>query len=276
MINNQKLIVVMPAYNASKTLKRTYNDLPHDIVDEVILVDDNSRDNTVKSAEDLNIQTIISHNQNLGYGGNQKTCYIAALERGADIVVMIHPDYQYTPKLCGAMAHMIASGIYDVCLGSRILGNETLRGGMPIWKYVSNRALTMFENIMLGIKLSEYHTGYRAFSSKVLRNLPLEANSNDFVFDNQMLAQCAKFKFRIGEVSCPTVYEPESSSISFKRSVKYGFGVLETSMAYRLNAWGLRTDSFLTNNDKYKLLLDSSKRGVIHRIPSSPSLKGTH
>lgn len=269
MIKSQKLIVVMPAYNASKTLKQTYDELPHDIVDEVILVDDHSRDNTIESAKELNISAIISHNINLGYGGNQKTCYLAALERGADIVVMIHPDYQYTPKLCGAMAHMIASGIYDVCLGSRILGNETLRGGMPIWKYVSNRALTIFENVMLGIKLSEYHTGYRAFSRKVLETLPLEANSNDFVFDNQMLVQCAYFNFRMGEISCPTVYAAESSSISFKRSVKYGFGVLGTSAIYRLNKLGLRSDSFLTDDSKNRLAADVSKRGVVHRIPST-------
>lgn len=269
MISNKKLIVVMPAYNASKTLKQTYDDLPHDIVDEVILVDDHSRDDTVESAKSIGINTIISHNQNLGYGGNQKTCYIAALERGADIVVMIHPDYQYTPKLCGAMAQMIASGIYDVCLGSRILGNETLRGGMPIWKYISNRALTVFENVMLGIKLSEYHTGYRAFSRKLLENLPLEANSDDFVFDNQMLAQCAYYGYRMGEISCPTVYAAESSSISFKRSVKYGFGVLHTSLLYRLNKLNIRNDAFLNKDGANRLFVDSSKRGVIHRIPSA-------
>jgi glycosyltransferase involved in cell wall biosynthesis len=267
MINTQKLIVVMPAYNAGRTLKQTFSELPHDIVDEVILVDDHSSDNTVESAASLGIQTIISHNQNLGYGGNQKTCYTAALERGADIVVMIHPDYQYSPRLCGAMGYMIASGVYDVCLASRILGNETLRGGMPVWKYLANRALTVFENVMLGIKLSEYHTGYRAFSRKVLETLPLEANSNDFVFDNQMLAQCAYFGFRMGEISCPTVYAAESSSINFRRSVKYGFGVLGTSLSYRLNKWGIRADAFLARDGKNRLEVNVAKRGTVHRFP---------
>ncbi len=242
MINGHRLTVVMPAYNAAKTLHKTYSDLPHDIVDDVIVVDDASKDNTHALAHDLEIRAVISHPKNRGYGGNQKTCYSAALACGADIVVMVHPDYQYSPKLCGAMAWMVASGEYDVCLGSRILGSETLRGGMPIWKYAANRFLTAFENILLGAELSEYHTGYRAFSRKVLESLPLEENSDDFVFDNQMLAQAAYFGYRIGEISCPTRYEPESSSISFMRSVKYGFGVLKVSALYRLNKLGFRHD----------------------------------
>jgi len=252
MIHGKKLAVVMPAYNAAKTLKRTYDHLPHEIVDDVILVDDNSRDNTVDVACGLPIGAVIRHNKNLGYGGNQKTCYRVALQRGADIVVMIHPDYQYSPQLCGAIAWMIGSGKYDMVLASRILGNQTLKGGMPIWKYVANRALTVFENMLLGIKLSEFHTGYRAFTRQVLENLPLGENSDDFVFDNQMIAQAAYFGYRIGEISCPTVYETESSSINFKRSVTYGFGVLNTSMQYRLNKWGLRHDSYFTPNG-YKL-----------------------
>lgn len=268
MVLNKRFIIVMPAYNAAKTLSKTFDELPHDIVDEIILVDDASRDDTVAQAQQLKIDAIISHNRNLGYGGNQKTCYIAALERGADIVLMIHPDYQYTPKLAGAMGYMIASGVYDVCLGSRILGNETLRGGMPVWKYVANRLLTAIQNQLLGIKLSEYHTGYRAFSRKVLETLPLNANSDDFVFDNQMLTQCAYFGFRVGEISCPTVYAPDSSSINFRRSMKYGFGVIATSLAYCLNKWGLRSDHFLRKDGSNRLRMNTYNRGAIHRFPS--------
>lgn len=240
MINQQRIVVVMPAYNAAETLVETFNDLPHDVVDEVILVDDHSQDTTVEVARELGISTIITHTHNLGYGGNQKTCYTAALERGADIVVMVHPDYQYAPTLAGAMAWMIASGEYDMILASRILGRGALQGGMPLYKYVANRFLTAFENLFLPVKLSEYHTGYRAFTRELLERLPLHENSDDFVFDNQMIAQAAAFGFRIGEISCPTRYMPEASSINFRRSVKYGFGVLGTSLAYFLHHNGLR------------------------------------
>ena len=238
MINGRRLVVVMPAYNAAQTLERSYAELPHEIVDEVIVVDDNSRDDTVATAASLGLTTI-KHSHNLGYGGNQKTCYTAALERGADIVVMVHPDYQYSPRLCGALAWMIASDEFDVVLGSRILGKGAREGGMPWWKYFSNRFLTAAENILLSMKLSEYHTGYRAFTRRVLESLPLHENSDDFVFDNQMLAQAVYFKFRIGEVSCPTRYMPEASSINFSRSVKYGLGVLGTAVAFRLQTIGL-------------------------------------
>jgi glycosyltransferase involved in cell wall biosynthesis len=246
MINGKKLIVVMPAYNAGQTLVKTFSELPHDIIDEVILVDDHSRDNTVEVARELGVQTIIRHKRNTGYGGNQKTCYAVALSRGADIVVMVHPDYQYSPRLCGAIAWMVASGEYDVVLASRILGNQALTGGMPIWKYIANRLLTAFENIMLGIRLSEYHTGYRAFTRDVLLTLPLDENTDDFAFDNQMIVQAVQFGFRIGEISCPTRYMAEASSINFRRSVVYGLGVVGASLAYRLNAWGLRRARILS------------------------------
>lgn len=229
----------MPAYNAEKTLRQTYSELPHEYVDEVILVDDASHDYTVQVARELGIKTII-HEENRGYGGNQKTCYREALRCGADIVVMVHPDYQYSPRLVTAMASMITSGHYDVVLGSRILGGDALRGGMPIYKYIANRFLTLIENMVLGVKLSEYHTGYRAFSRKVLETLPLEENSNDFVFDNEMLAQVVYFGFRIGEISCPTKYFAEASSINFVRSIKYGLGVLATSAKYLLQKVRLR------------------------------------
>ena len=238
MIGGRRLVVVMPAYNAALTLQRSYAELPHEIVDEVIVVDDDSRDDTVATATALGITTI-KHSRNLGYGGNQKTCYIAALERGADIVVMVHTDYQYSPRLCGALAWMIASDEFDVVLGSRILGKGARQGGMPWWKYYSNRFLTAAENLLLSMKLSEYHTGYRAFARRVLETLPLSENSDDFVFDNQMLTQAVYFKFRIGEVSCPTRYMPEASSIGFGRSVRYGIGVLATALSFRLQAWGL-------------------------------------
>ena len=233
MIHQKKLIVVMPAYNAEKTLRRTYQELPHEYVDGVILVDDASQDHTTRVAKELGITTII-HSENRGYGGNQKTCYAEALKLGADIVVMVHPDYQYSPRLVTAMASMITSGHYDVVLGSRILGNGARKGGMPLYKYIANRFLTLVENLMVGLKLSEYHTGYRAFSREVLTTLPLEANSDDFVFDNEMIVQAAYFGFSIGEISCPTKYFEEASSINFGRSVQYGISVLATSCKYVL------------------------------------------
>ncbi|MDA8242348.1 MAG: glycosyltransferase family 2 protein [Nitrospiraceae bacterium] len=239
MISGKKIIVVMPAYNAEKTLRQTYAELPHEYVDEVILVDDASRDRTAEVARELNINTVI-HAKNMGYGANQKTCYRAALEKGADIVVMVHPDYQYSPRLVTAMASMIISGHYDLVLGSRILGGQTLKGGMPTYKYVANRVLTLFENIFLGVKLSEYHTGFRAFSRQVLEALPLEENSDDFVFDNEMLAQAVYFGFKIGEISCPTRYFGDASSINFRRSVKYGLGVIITSVKFALQKFGIR------------------------------------
>ncbi len=228
MLDQKKIIVVMPAYRAGKTLEKTYQALPHDVVDEVLLVDDCSDDDTTDVARRLGI-TVIRHAVNTGYGGNQKTCYREALMRHADIVVMVHPDYQYEPRLVTAMAGMIASGVYDVVLGSRILGNGALQGGMPLWKYIANRALTAFENLLLGAKLSEYHTGYRAYTREVLERLPWQRNSDDFVFDNQFLAQAIVERVRIGELSVPTRYFPEASSINFRRSVRYGFGVLGTS-----------------------------------------------
>ncbi|NIJ06802.1 glycosyltransferase involved in cell wall biosynthesis [Sphingomonas vulcanisoli] len=239
MIDGKKVAVVLPAYNAARTLRQTYQEIPHDIVDDVILTDDCSKDDTLLIARSLNIHTL-RHEENRGYGGNQKSCYQAALERGADIVVMLHPDYQYTPKLVTAMASMIASGHYDAVLASRILGRGALEGGMPRYKYIANRALTFFQNVLLGQKLSEYHSGYRAFSRELLEKLPLLACSEDFVFDNQMLAQARWFGFTTGEISCPTKYFAEASSINFRRSCTYGLGVLGTSFAYRLNKLGLK------------------------------------
>jgi glycosyltransferase involved in cell wall biosynthesis len=238
MLNGKKIVVVLPAYNAAKTLEATYREIPFEVVDDVVLVDDASRDDTPEVARKLGITTIV-HERNLGYGGNQKTCYRAALDLGADIVVMLHPDYQYTPNLLPAMAAMIAYGEFDAVLASRILGTGALKGGMPFYKYVSNRFLTFAENVLLGQKLSEYHTGYRAFSRTVLETLPLELNSDDFVFDNQMLAQITWCGFRIGELSCPTKYFPDASSINFQRSVTYGVGVLGTALSYRLSRMGL-------------------------------------
>ncbi len=240
MLHGKKIVVVLPAYRAEKTLLMTYNDIPHDIVDEVVLVDDCSRDGTVEEGKKLGIKHILVHRENLGYGGNQKTCYAEALKLGADIVVMLHPDYQYTPKLISAMASMIASGEFDVVLASRILGRGALAGGMPLYKYISNRFLTLVENILIGEKLSEYHTGYRAFSRDVLETLPLLEDSDDFVFDNQMIAQAVYFGFRMGEISCPTKYFPEASSINFSRSVTYGLGVLTTAVHFRLHKWGIK------------------------------------
>lgn len=238
MLNGKKVVVVMPAYNAEKTLEKTYHEIPFEIVDDVVLVDDASRDRTSEMARSMGITTIV-HENNTGYGGNQKSCYRAALDLGADIVIMVHPDYQYTPKLIPAMASMIAYGEFDAVLASRILGIGALQGGMPLYKYLANRFLTLFENILLGHKLSEYHTGYRAFSREILERLPLASNSDDFVFDNQMLAQIIWFGYRIGELSCPTKYFDDASSINFRRSVIYGVGVLKTALQFRLNKLGL-------------------------------------
>lgn len=249
MILGKKLIVIMPAYNAALTLKKTYEELPHEYVDEVILVDDASKDDTYRLAAELGIKTII-HPENRGYGGNQKTCYREALRHNADIVVMVHPDYQYSPKLVAAMASMIASGHYDVVLGSRILGGMALKGGMPLYKYMANRVLTLVENMALGVKLSEYHTGFRAFTREVIETLPLEENSDDFVFDSEMLVQAVYFGFRLGELSCPTRYFKEASSINFRRSVKYGFGVLGTIIKYLVAQWKIKDITILNVNGK--------------------------
>lgn len=238
MLNGKKVIVILPAYNAEKTLEKTWREIPFDVVDDVVLVDDASRDDTVEEAERLGIKTIV-HTENLGYGGNQKTCYRAALALGADIVVMLHPDYQYTPRLIVAMAAMIAWGEFEAVLASRILGRGALVGGMPGYKYLANRFLTFVENILLDQKLSEYHTGYRAFSRRVLERLPLDENSDDFIFDNQMLVQIVWAGYSIGEVSCPTRYFPEASSINFRRSVVYGCGVLWTAVQFRLAKCGI-------------------------------------
>ena len=254
MLAGKKITVVMPAYNAAKTLRRTYEEIPREVVDDVLLVDDASADTTVALAKELGIPTFL-HKKNHGYGRNQKTCYREALKRGADIIVMLHPDYQYSPKLVSAMSSMIASGEYDVSLGSRILGVGALQGGMPLYKYVSNRFLTAAQNLLMSYKLSEYHTGYRAFARQVLEELPLEENSDDFVFDNQMLAQIIYFGYRVGEVSCPTRYFPEASSINFRRSVQYGFGVLGTSAQFRMQKMGL--GSFrMFSRDGGRLALD--------------------
>lgn len=238
MILGKKVVVVMPAYNAEHTLRMTYAELPHELVDEVILVDDASRDRTTEVARELGIHTIV-HARNRGYGGNQKSCYQAALNLGADIVVIVHPDYQYSPRLVTAMASMIASGHYDIVLGSRILGGRAMKGGMPLYKYISNRFLTFAENLVLGVKLSEYHTGYRAYRRAVLTELPLAENSDDFVFDNEILAQAVYFGYSIGELSCPTKYFDDASSISFRRSITYGLAVLATTAKYALQKWGV-------------------------------------
>lgn len=239
MYNNKKVVVVLPAYNAAKTLEKTYAEIPLDLVDEVILVDDNSKDHTSELAKNIGINHVIKHEKNKGYGGNQKTCYNKALELGADIVVMLHPDYQYTPKLIKAMVSIIGNELYPVVLGSRILGNGSLKGGMPIYKYIANRFLTLFQNILINQKLSEFHTGYRAYSSEVLRNISFNLNSDDFVFDNQVLCQIFYKGYEIGEVTCPTKYFEEASSINFKRSSIYGLGCMYFSILYRLNKIGL-------------------------------------
>ena len=267
MINGKRVVVVMPAYNAAKTLEKTVRELP-DIVDATILVDDHSTDATVESARALGILVFV-HDKNYGYGRNQQTCYREALAAGADIVVMVHPDYQYTPRLVTAMASMIAYGVHDVVLGSRILGGGALKGGMPFYKYLANRFLTGFENLFTGAKLSEYHTGYRAFAREVLTTLPLLENSDDFVFDNEMLAQCLCFDYRIGEVSCPTRYFAEASSINFLRSVKYGFGVLGTTLKCWLQRTGIVHLRLFSPTGR-KLLFD-------YYLPSdAPSPKETH
>jgi glycosyltransferase involved in cell wall biosynthesis len=237
MIKGKKVVVVMPAYNAEKTLARTYQEIPRDVVDQVIVVDDKSRDRTVAVAQQLGLLTI-AHDRNQGYGGNQKTCYATALAQAADIVIMVHPDYQYTPKLITAMASLVAEGLFDCVLGSRILGPGALRGGMPLYKYVSNRLLTLIQNLLLSYKLSEYHTGYRAFSREILENLPLDQNEDGFAFDNQMLAEIIYAGYDIGEITCPTRYFPEASSINLADSIVYGVKVLSISLRYRLNKWG--------------------------------------
>jgi glycosyltransferase involved in cell wall biosynthesis len=267
MINGKRIAVVFPAYNAEKTLEATVRELP-DIVDIRILVDDHSSDRTLEEAKRLGLQFFV-HDKNYGYGRNQQTCYREALAEGADVVVMVHPDYQYTPLLVTAIASMVAYGIYDVVLGSRIIGGQAMRGGMPLYKYIANRFLTAFENLFLRIKLSEYHSGYRAFSREVLTKLPLLENSDDFVFDNQMLAQCAYFGFGIGEVSCPTKYFEEASSINFRRSVKYGFGVLATTLQFALQKWGVaRFQMFDSNGRKLRPGLDTYYvRGAVAEPP---------
>ena len=239
MIQNQKVVVVLPAYNAAQTLKKTYNEIPFDLVDEVVLVDDASSDETVALGRSLGIEHIIKHEANKGYGGNQKSCYNKALELNADIIIMLHPDYQYTPLLIPSMANIIAQDLYPVVLGSRILGMGALKGGMPIYKYIANRFLTLFQNIFINAKLSEYHTGYRAYSAEVLNKINYEANSDDFVFDNQVLSQIIYAGYEIGEVTCPTKYFEDASSINFSRSMKYGLGVISTSCCHLLQRMGL-------------------------------------
>jgi glycosyltransferase involved in cell wall biosynthesis len=252
VINGKRIAVVMPAYNAEKTLEKTARELP-DVVDIKILVDDSSNDNTARLSESLGIQTFI-HDSNYGYGRNQQTCYREALRAGADVVVMVHADYQYTPLLVSAMAGMVSSGVYDAVLGSRILGGGALKGGMPLYKYIANRLLTAFQNLFLGVKLSEYHTGFRAFSRDVLQTLPLLENSDDFVFDNQMIAQCVMFGFRIGEISCPTKYFEEASSINLRRSIEYGFGVLKTTASFVAHKIGIaKLPQFDTSGRKVTL-----------------------
>lgn len=238
MLSNKKIVVVLPAYNAALTLEKTYNEIPFDIVDEVVLVDDASKDETVAVGKQLGIRHIIRHDNNKGYGGNQKSCYNKALELGADIVIMLHPDYQYTPKLIMAMSTIIANDVYPVVFGSRILGNGALKGGMPMYKYIANRFLTLVQNLLIGQKLSEYHTGYRAFSGVVLRDIDYMANDDDFIFDNEMVSQIFMKGYEIGEVTCPTKYFEEASSINFKRSSIYGLGVLRVSLQHRLHMWG--------------------------------------
>ena len=239
MIEGKKLVIVLPAYNAALTLRKTYAEIPFDIVDEVVLVDDNSSDKTVEVARELGISHVIKQDKNRGYGGNQKTCYNKALALGADIVIMLHPDYQYTPKLIPSMAWLIANNVYQVVLGARTLGKGALQGGMPLYKYIFNRMLTFFENVMLRQKVAEYHTGYRAFSREVLERIDYEVNSEDFVFDNQMLSQIIYLGYEIAEITCPTRYFEEASSINFRRSMVYGLGVLQVSVVHRLCKWGV-------------------------------------
>lgn len=239
MIKDKKVVVVLPAYNAALTLAKTFAEIPFPLVDEVVLVDDASSDNTLEIAKQLGIEHVIKHDQNKGYGGNQKSCYKKALDLSGDIIVMLHPDYQYTPKLIESMAFLIANEVYPVVLGSRILGKGALKGGMPIYKYIANRFLTLFQNVIMNQKLSEYHTGYRAFSKEIFAKINIDVNSDDFIFDNQMLAQVCYAGFEIAEITCPTKYFEEASSINFKRSSVYGLGVLSVSLSYRLNKWGV-------------------------------------
>ncbi len=260
MLNNKKIIVVLPAYNAARTLYNTIREVPRNIVDEIILVDDASNDNTVEIAKTLGIEHIIVHNKNKGYGGNQKTCYSKAIECNADIIVMLHPDYQYTPKLISAMCSIIAYGVYPVVLGSRILGKGALKGGMPLYKYFFNRLLTLSQNLLMGQKLSEYHTGYRAFSANVLRNIPFGKNSDNFVFDNEILAQIFMKKYEIAEISCPTLYFKEASSISLKNSIIYGSGVLRVAFEYRLNKW-----KWLKSKIYQPYIIDDIHNGSLHK-----------
>jgi len=239
MLKNNKICVILPAYNAALTLEKTFQEIPFDIVDEIILVDDHSEDETIDIAKKLGIKHIIAHDKNFGYGRNQKSCYKKALELRADVIIMLHPDYQYTPKLIESMAYIIVNGVYPVVLGSRILGKGAKKGGMPLYKYIANRCLTLFQNTVMNQKLAEYHTGYRAFTSEVLQKINFMANSDDFIFDNQMLAQIFYTGYEIAEITCPTQYFKEASSINFTRSVKYGFGVLKTAIQYRLQKWRL-------------------------------------
>lgn len=256
MLNGKKIVVIMPAYNAEKTLKQTYDEIYHDFVDEIILVDDNSNDSTKFVAKELNITTIV-HNENKGYGGNQKSCYKAALKAGADIVVMLHPDYQYTPKLIPAIVSMIAFGEYDAVMASRMLGNSALKGGMPFYKFIANKFLTAFENLFLGENLSEYHTGFRGFSKEVLEKLPLEDCNDDFIFDNEILTLLFYYGYKIGEISCPTKYFKEASSINFIRSCKYGFGVLDLSLKYFFaKKFGIKSKIFKNEAKKLDLTTD--------------------
>ena len=259
MIHGKKVVVVMPAFKAEKTLAMTYESIPRDIADDIILVDDGSDDKTLEEAERLGLN-IFCHRKNMGYGANQKTCYREALNSGADIIVMLHPDYQYDPRLVTAMAAMLASDIYDFVLASRILTNSPIKGGMPLYKYIANRFLTFFQNLLLNAKLSEYHTGYRAFKRQVLEELPLLANSDDFIFDNQMITQAIAFNFNIGEISCPAKYFKEASSINFKRSIIYGLGVIKTSILYRLWKWGLIQPPIFNRNGASKLATADSNK----------------
>lgn len=249
MINGKKIVAVLPAYNASLTLKKTYDEIPFDIVDDVVLVDDHSKDNTSEVAREIGIKHVIRHEKNKGYGGNQKTCYDKAMELGADIVIMLHPDYQYTPKLIQSLSYLIANDLYPVAFGSRILGKGALKGGMPMYKYIFNRMLTFSQNVLINQKLSEYHTGYRAFSKEVILKINYHANSDDFVFDNQMISQIFYAGFEIAEVTCPTKYFPEASSINFRRSMKYGLGVLGVSFVHFFNRIGLiKSEMYKTRN----------------------------